>query len=74
MVELLDKSYDDIEVQNQIAESNPVKILLGKMHPEGYWLQKNPRTGEILGLKYAAFGATHYCLSYLAERCSCILN
>jgi len=72
MVELLDKSYDDIEVQkckNQIAESNPVKILLGKMNPEVYWLQKNPRTGEILGkgLKYGAFGTTHYCLSYLAE-------
>lgn len=72
MVELLDKSPNDIEVRgckNQITESTPVKILLDRMHPDGYWLQKNPRTGEIFGdgVEYGAFGTTHYCLSYLAE-------
>lgn len=72
MIEILDKSQDDAEVQDsksQIVTSIPVRAILDKMHPEGYWLQKNPRTGEILGkgLKYGAFGTTHYCLSYLAE-------
>jgi hypothetical protein len=39
------------------------------MHPGGYWLQKNPRTGELRGdgVEYGAYGTTHYCLSYLAE-------
>jgi len=72
MVELLDKPRDDIEVQecrSQIPESDPVKVLLGRMHPEGYWLQKHPRTNEMLGdgVEYGAYGTTHYCLSYLAE-------
>ena len=72
MTELLDKPTEDSEVQdskNQISDSVPVKTLLDSMLPEGYWLQKNPRTGEILGkdLKYGAFGTTHFVLSYLAE-------
>ncbi|MCW4037243.1 MAG: hypothetical protein NWF13_00745 [Candidatus Bathyarchaeota archaeon] len=72
LVELLGNSPTDSEVKeckNQIAESTPVKILLDKMHPDGYWLQKNPRTGEIIGkgVEYGAYGTTHYCLSYLAE-------
>ena len=71
-VELLDRSRDDPKVQKlkfQINSSGSVEVLLGEMHPEGYWLQKNPRTGEILGdgVKYGSFGTTHYCLSYLAE-------
>lgn len=71
-IDLLDRSKDDVRVQDlkcQINSSLPVKILLEKMHPDGYWLQKNPRTGEILGdgVKYGSFGTTHYCLSYLAE-------
>ena len=71
-VELLDKSHDDAEVQkskSQIPTSESVRILLGKMHPDGYWLQKNPRTNEVLGdgVKYGAFGTTHFCLAYLAE-------
>ena len=72
MVELLDESPNDpeaIECKKQIAESIPVKSLLSKMHPDGYWLQRHSRTGEMLGdgVKYGAFGTTHYCLSYLAE-------
>ena len=72
MVELLDEPFDDTEVEKcnkRIPESQPVTILLGKMHPEGYWLQRNPRTKEVLGdgVKYGAYGTTHYYLSYLAE-------
>jgi hypothetical protein len=72
MVELLDKSSDNPEAiacKRQIAESVPVKDLLNKMHSDGYWLQKNPRKGKMLGagVEYGAFGTTHYCLSYLAE-------
>jgi len=57
------------ECKNQISNSLPVRTLLGRMHPDGYWLQKNPRTGKIFGegVEYGAFGTTHYCLSYLAE-------
>jgi len=71
-MELLGRSLADFDVQeckNQITASLPVKILLDKMHPDGYWLQKNPRTGKIVGdgVAYGAYGTTHYCLSYLAE-------
>ena len=70
--ELLDRSQEEeeiIEVKNKIPNSKPVKTLLDKMYPEGYWLQKNPRTNQIYGegVEYGAFGTTHYCLSYLAE-------
>ncbi len=72
LVELLGRSPDDrdvIECKREIAESVPVRDILKKMHPDGYWLQKNPRTGKVLGkgTEYGAFGTTHYCLSYLAE-------
>jgi hypothetical protein len=72
LVELFERSPSDrevVECKKEIAESEPVRILLGKMHPDGYWLQKNPRTGKVLGegTEYGAFGTTHYCLSYLAE-------
>jgi hypothetical protein len=72
MVELLDLSRDHelvLECNNRIPESASVTEILGKMHPEGYWLQKNPRTKEIFGdgVEYGAFGTTHFCLSYLAE-------
>jgi hypothetical protein len=72
LVELMGKSPNDseaVECKRRIAESAPVKVLLSKMHPDGYWLQKNPRTGRMLGagVEYGAFGTTHYCLSYLAE-------
>ncbi|MEE8323732.1 MAG: hypothetical protein V3R57_08945 [Candidatus Bathyarchaeia archaeon] len=72
LVELLGCSLSDFDVQtckNQITTSLPVKILLGKMHPDGFWLQKNPRTGKVVGdgVVYGAFATTHFCLSYLAE-------
>jgi hypothetical protein len=39
------------------------------MHPDGYWLQRNPRTGRVegAGTEYGSFATTHFCLSYLAE-------
>jgi hypothetical protein len=39
------------------------------MHPDGYWIQKNPRTQKFAGdgVKYGSFGTTHFCLAYLAE-------
>jgi len=72
LVELLGKSPNDheaLEYKKRIAESVPVKGLLSGMHPDGYWLQKHPRTGKMLGdgAEYGAFGTTHFCLSYLAE-------
>ena len=72
LVELLDTSPEDknaIECKGRIAESAPVRYLLSKMHPDGYWLQRKPSTGKMVGdgAEYGAFGTTHYCLSYLAE-------
>jgi hypothetical protein len=39
------------------------------MHPDGYWLQRNPRTKEYVGdgVVYGSFATTHFCLAYLAE-------
>jgi hypothetical protein len=72
LTEILDKSSRDIEVlesRKQIVGSISVKSIFAKMHPNGYWFQKNPRSGEILGdgVLYGAFGTTHFVLSYLAE-------
>jgi hypothetical protein len=72
LVELLDKTMDDPEVQQckeQIKDSLAVKAIFDKMHPDGYWLQKNPRTKEVVGdsVVYGSFATTHFCLSYLAE-------
>ena len=72
LIDLLETPHDDFDVKeckSQIPSSKPVESILSKMHPDGYWLQKNPRTKEVVGagVKYGAFGTTHYCLSYLAE-------
>ena len=72
LIELLDKPMDDHEVQQckkQIIENPVVKKIFDKMHPDGYWLQTNPRTKRTVGddVEYGAFGTTHFCLSYLAE-------
>ncbi|HEX2995088.1 MAG TPA: hypothetical protein VHP14_09690 [Anaerolineales bacterium] len=57
------------QAKSAAMESQPVKNLLAKIHPDGYWLQKNPRTQEVLGegVVYGSFGTTHFCLAYLAE-------
>ena len=71
LTELLDRggSEEALEAQRAIAASAPVSKLLQAMHPDGYWLQKNPRTGQVLGdgAEYGSFGTTHFCLSYCAE-------
>ncbi len=70
--ELLDYNTDTDEIvalKEQLLESKPVKKILNKMHPEGYWLQTNPRTKETVGdgVEYGSFASTHFCLSYLSE-------
>lgn len=71
LTELLDKPESDPEVaavKAAIPESKTIKDIFAKMHPDGYWLQKNYK-GEILGDRegYGSFGTTHFVLSYLAE-------
>lgn len=72
MTELLDVSPDDPEVtetRSLIPGSKAIMDIFGKMHPDGYWLQKNPRSGIIYGsgVEYGAFATTHFCLAYLTE-------
>jgi hypothetical protein len=72
LTELMDYSesdHDVIETKKQIAHSKPVENLFDKMHPDGYWLQKNPRTKKVVGdgVEYGSFATTHFVLSYLAE-------
>ncbi|HEX2945857.1 MAG TPA: hypothetical protein VHT96_07860 [Clostridia bacterium] len=72
LVELIGRDQADAEVQEarqQLYESGPVKALLNSMHPDGYWLQRNPATGEVTGqdVVYGSFGSTHFCLAYCAE-------
>ena len=70
--ELLDAGIDLPEVRqarSAIDESTAVRGLLERMHPDGYWLQKNPRTKVNIGddVLYGSFATTHFCLAYLAE-------
>jgi len=70
--ELLNAGDDLLEVRqakSAIVESSAVCGLLEKMHPDGYWLQKNPRTKVYVGddVLYGSFATTHFCLAYLAE-------
>jgi hypothetical protein len=70
--ELLNAEIDLSEVRqakSAIYQSTAVLSLLEKMHPDGYWLQKNPRTKVNVGedVLYGSFGTTHFCLAYLAE-------
>lgn len=72
LTELLDVEEDMPEVKrakSAIQQSTAVCSLLEIMHPDGYWLQKNPRTGIYVGddVLYGSFGSTHFCLAYLAE-------
>lgn len=72
LTELLDRNDDEPEViatKKSIVSSEQVTKILKKMDPDGYWLQKNPRTGRIVGdgVEYGAYATTHFCLAYLAE-------
>lgn len=71
-VELLDMppNHSDLaDCKRAIPSSKAVKCVLDLMHPGGYWLQKNPTTGQTVGdgVEYGSFATTHFCLSYLAE-------
>ncbi len=72
LTQLLDRSKDDEEVR-KIKEAIPgspaVKHIFDGMHRGGYWLQTNPRSGEVTGegVEYGAFATTHFCLAYLSE-------
>jgi hypothetical protein len=70
--ELLDAGIDlpDVrQTKSAISGSSAVQGLLSIMHPDGYWLQKNPRTKVSVGddVLYGSFATTHFCLAYLAE-------
>lgn len=72
LVEIIGVDKNDAELQKlkkKIEESAEVKSVIGKMHPDGYWLQKNQQSGKMLGqgVEYGSFATTHFCLSYLAE-------
>lgn len=72
LTEILDRPSGDTDVadaQNGIESSEPVRFILSKKHPDGYWLQKNPRTGEVLGdgIAYGNWATTHFVLAYLSE-------
>ncbi|MDP8285749.1 MAG: hypothetical protein RAP03_03695, partial [Candidatus Electryonea clarkiae] len=72
LVELLDEdpgSRIGQQARSRIADSKPVQDILDRMHPDGYWLQTNPRTGVTVGdgVEYGAYATTQFCLAYLAE-------
>ena len=72
LTELLAVPPDDLEAQasrEKMREGADARQIFSRMHPDGYWLQTNPRTGETLGngVLYGAFATTHFCLAYLAE-------
>ena len=71
LTELLDAAdTPEIErLKSAILASRPVRSLLESMHADGCWLQKNPRTGRLVGdsAEYGSFASTHFCLAYLSE-------
>ena len=72
LTELLDKPPDDPEVvqaKKVIPSSGSVMNIFSRMHPDGYWLWKNPTKGVLVGdgVEYGRFNTTHFCLAYLAE-------
>ena len=71
LTELLDKPQNDpdvVRLKAAISESKAVKNIFDKMHPDGYWLQKDYK-GQVNGdgERYGSFGTTHFVLSYLSE-------
>lgn len=69
LLDLEDSHPEVIRAKTAIPGSVPVTDILKKMHPDGYWLQRNPRTKEYVGdgVVYGSFATTHFCLAYLAE-------
>ncbi len=72
LTEFLDYRSDNESIaglRRQIPDSKPVRKIMDKMHPDGFWLQTNPRTKKTVGdgIEYGSFASTHFCLSYLSE-------
>jgi len=61
--DLLQKAFTEVE------ESKEAKNIFKKMHPDGYWLQTNPRTKITVGkgVEYGSYATTHFAIGYLAE-------
>jgi hypothetical protein len=56
------------EARAALVSSPAVSRILERMHPGGYWLQKNSAgvaVGD--GVEYGNFATTHFCLASLAE-------
>lgn len=71
LTELLDVPAGDPRVRAArvaLTTSSPVEAIWARMHPDGYWLQKNS-AGKLVGdgVEYGPYATTHYCLSALAE-------
>jgi hypothetical protein len=66
-VPLTQKQKKEYEIE--ISNSDSVRNILSRMHPDGYWLQLDPNTKKYIGdgVSYQNFATTHYCLSYLSE-------
>jgi hypothetical protein len=79
LTELLGRNAADNETaqaKEMIPESTAVRRIMEKMHPDGYWLQKDrywqkkrPNVSEWVGdgVEYGTYASTHFCLAYLAE-------
>ena len=72
LIDLRERPAEDpvvIDTKGRVLTSEAVVNILTRMHPDGYWLQQNPRTKVTVGdgTEYEAFLTTHFCLSYLAE-------
>jgi len=72
LTELLGQAETDplvVGAKARIPESSAVQAMLTTMHPDGYWLQKNPQSGAWVGdgVDYGAFASTHFVLAYLSE-------
>jgi len=73
LTELLDEPSDSqeaCEAKAQIPNSEPVKEIFLKMHPEGYWYYVNKNSkkgGRGDGVRYWDFVTTHYNLAFLSE-------
>lgn len=64
-----DGAAETLEAKRAVLGSAPARKLLEAMHPDGYWLEKNRRTGRAVGdgVEYGSFDTTHFCLAYCAE-------
>jgi hypothetical protein len=72
LTELMNYPLDNKEVistRAMIENSVQVQNIFNSMHPDGYWLQENPRSKKLVGddVEYGSFATTHFCLSYLSE-------